>query len=71
MDSLKVLRFVIGLSVSQTEPCPDIGSEVAFLFGDVDCDGDIDAVDFLKVLRFVIGLSVSQTEPCSDIGSPH
>lgn len=24
VDALKVLRFVAGLSVNQTEPCPDI-----------------------------------------------
>jgi hypothetical protein len=38
------------------------------LFGDVDCDGDVDAIDALKILRFVVGLSVSQTKPCPDIG---
>ena len=37
--------------------------------GDVDCDGDVDAVDSLKVLRFVGGLPVGQTEPCPDIGT--
>ena len=26
VDSLKILRFVAGLSVSQTESCPDIGT---------------------------------------------
>jgi hypothetical protein len=26
VDALKVLRFVALLSVSQTEPCPDIGA---------------------------------------------
>ncbi len=68
VDSLKTLRFVAGLSVSQTEPCPDIGSGGASLFGDVDCDGDIDAVDSLKILRFVAGLSVSQQPGCDLIG---
>jgi hypothetical protein len=55
--------------VNQTQPCPEIGSEVASMFGDVDCDGDIDAVDALKILRFVVGLSVTQTEPCPDVGT--
>ena len=41
---------------------------MASLFGDVDCDDDIDAVDALIILRFVVGLPVSQTEPCPDIG---
>lgn len=68
VDALKQQRFVVGLSVSQAESCPDIGSEFASLFGDVDCDGDVDSVDALKVQRFVVGLSVSQIEPCPDIG---
>ena len=70
VDALKQLRHVAGLTVPQTEPCPDIGTEVASLFGDVDCDGDVDSVDALKVLRHVASLSVSQTDPCSDIGGP-
>jgi len=69
VDGLKLLRYVAGLSVSQTEPCPDIGSPVAPVFGDVDCNGSVDAVDSLKALRYVAGLSVSQTEPCPDLGS--
>jgi hypothetical protein len=40
------------------------------LFGDVDCDGDIDSVDALAILRFVAGLDpLAQTEPCTDVGS--
>ena len=41
----------------------------ATIFGDVDCDGDIDAVDAQKELRHIVALAVSQTEPCPDIGS--
>ena len=40
------------------------------IFGDVDCDSDVDAVDALKVLRHVAGLAITQTEPCPDIGAP-
>ncbi|HET9476398.1 MAG TPA: hypothetical protein VFP63_02795 [Dehalococcoidia bacterium] len=36
--------------------------------GDVDCNGQVTAVDALKILRQVAGLSVTQTEPCPDIG---
>jgi Tol biopolymer transport system component len=70
VDGLKELRHVAGLPVSQTEPCPDIGTNVASVWGDVDCDGDVDSVDALKILRFVAALSVAQTEPCPDIGTP-
>jgi hypothetical protein len=68
VDSLKVLRYVAGLSVAQTEPCADIGTE-APVWGDVDCTGAVNSVDALKLLRYVAALSVSQTEPCLDIGS--
>jgi hypothetical protein len=79
VDALKVLRHVAGLPVSQTEPCPKIGSDVEVtdastttmrMWGDADCDGDVDAVDALKKLRHVAGLPVTQLEPCPDIGSP-
>jgi hypothetical protein len=43
---------------------------VASLFGDVDCDDDVDSVDALKVLRFVAGLDYAQNDPCPDIGEP-
>lgn len=40
------------------------------VFGDMDCDGDVDAVDALAILRFVAGLPpLAQTEPCDDVGS--
>ncbi len=48
----------------------DIGAyELGPVQGDVDCDGDVDAIDSLKELRHVAGLSVSQTGDCPDIGS--
>jgi hypothetical protein len=70
VDALKVLRFVALLTVSQGPDCPQIGTEVASLFGDVDCNGGVTSVDALKILRFVAALSVAQTEPCPDIGQP-
>jgi len=73
-DALKVLRYVAGLSVLQTEPCPDIGSTVtvdgvARRWGDVDGNGAVNAVDALKILRHVAGLSVSQAPGTPAIGS--
>jgi hypothetical protein len=73
VDSLKILRFVALLSVSQTEPCPDLNTAVPgldFVWGDVDCNGSVNSVDSLKILRFVALLSVAQTEPCTDVGQP-
>jgi hypothetical protein len=71
VDALKVLRFTVDLSVSQSEPCPDIGntSGSGFDNGDVDCDNDVDPVDALRILRYNAALSVIQNEPCPDIGT--
>jgi hypothetical protein len=43
--------------------------QMGLLWGDVNCDGDVEAVDALKILRHVVRLAVSQEEPCPDIGS--
>ncbi len=60
VDALKILRHNAGLSVAQSEPCLDLGLDLAsgFDHGDVDCSGAINAVDGLKVLRAVAGLPV-------------
>jgi len=70
VDALKELRHVAQLSVSKSEPCPDIGTATESMWGDVDCNGDVTSVDALKILRHVAGLAVSQTQPCPDIGGP-
>ena len=68
VDALKLLRHAAGLSVSQAEPCPDIGT-LTPVFGDVDCAGGVSSVDALKLLRYNVALSVSQSEPCTNIGT--
>ena len=77
-DALALLRDIAGFSVSQTEPCLAIGSEVQVtegettttrLFGDADCSGGLTSVDALKKLRTIVDFSVTQEEPCPDIGS--
>jgi hypothetical protein len=47
-------------------PSPRIGGK-----GDVNCDGDIDAVDALQILRSVAALPVNQSGACPEIGSEH
>ncbi len=72
VDALKVLRFVASLSVTQNDPCVDIGAGGPPVQGDVDCSAGanpVSAVDALKILRFVASLSVTQNEPCVDIGA--
>ncbi|HSP55496.1 MAG TPA: hypothetical protein VLS25_07905, partial [Dehalococcoidia bacterium] len=68
VDALKELRHVANLLVSQTLPCPEIGTDAASIWGDVDCSGQVTSVDALKILRHVASLPVIQNEPCPDIG---
>lgn len=78
VDGLKTLQDLASLPYSQSEPCPDLGDPVqvtpagapAQLWGDVDCDGDLDAADGLSILRSLAGLPVNQQQPCPPIGSP-
>ncbi len=68
VDALKVLRYVVGLSVAQESGCPLIGTGTPYKQGDVDCNESVTAVDALKILRYVAGLSVTQPG-CPPIGS--
>lgn len=38
------------------------------LFGDIDCDGDVDAVDSLVILKFVAGLPLGLPQFCEPLG---
>lgn len=76
VDGLAGLRHLAGLAVSQQPGCPALGGALPAavpagdppdLFGDVDCDGDVDSVDQLKILRHVAALPFTQNEPCTDI----
>ena len=76
VDSLKLLRWDAGLSVSyQDSQCPQIGAAIpaslpATAWGDIDCSGQVDPVDALKTLRYDAGLSVSQSAGCPEIAAP-
>lgn len=70
-DNQALLRHVLGQpSLSQTEPCPDIGDTHGDnIWGDLDCSGAIGARDNQALLRTVLDQpALSQTEPCPDIG---
>jgi hypothetical protein len=69
-----VSRYVAGLPVTQSEPCPDIGPSIKIggtfrQWGDVDCDGDVDVVDANKIQQYVDGGSPSQNSGCPAFGS--
>lgn len=73
-DAQKIGRSLIGLPISQAQPCPAIGGYVQFLniflfWGDVDCNGPVTIGDAQKVARFLVGLPVTQALPCPLIGS--
>jgi hypothetical protein len=65
-----VHRFVVQLVYMQNEPCPDIGTGSPGDFGDVNCDGLINAVDALMILRFAASLSVPVSKGCTPLGDP-
>jgi hypothetical protein len=72
IDALKIQRHNASLSVSQSEPCENIETEVlpnGELQGDVDCSNGVDAIDALKLLRHTASLPVSQNQPCPVIGT--
>lgn len=72
VDSLRILQVVAGIDPPDNdETCPDVGEETpgGNIIGDVDCDGDADAVDALGDLLHVAALpELTQNEPCPDIG---
>jgi len=74
VDALKVLRHSAGLSVSQNEPCLNIGEPRlppgVGKMGDVDCSGVVNAVDALKILRAVAGLAVAKPPECPEVKPP-
>jgi hypothetical protein len=75
VDALKILRHVAKLTVTQTEPCTDIGDEFGVavntgtIQGDINCDDSITSVDALFILRFVAKLNVNLPDGCPAIGS--
>ena len=65
------------IEYTQTEPCFGLGETVDVspagttqrVFGDVDCDGDVDSVDALAILRKIVEFPVNQEAGCPEIGS--
>jgi hypothetical protein len=75
-DNQSVLKIVlIQNPISQTEPCPDIGTQVSIdgtsrIWGDADCNGSVATRDNQAILKIVlIQNPISQTEPCPDVGT--
>jgi len=69
-------KFLSKPDLSQTEPCPDLGSSISiaahlYVWGDGDCNGVIAPRDGQAVLNhFLNKPELSQTQPCPTMGSP-
>jgi hypothetical protein len=76
VDALKVLRHSAGLSVTQSEPCLNVGQPRALpppddrLMGDVNCSGIVNSVDALLILRANAGLAVALPVGCPEVKPP-
>jgi len=77
VDALKTLQHVAALPFGQSDPCFPLGETVSVTpagsidrrWSDVDCDGDVDAVDALGILRDIAAFPVNQEPGCPLIGS--
>lgn len=87
VDALVTLQYVAGFFYNQEPFCLELGFPinplgeteptgifpVPWVFGDIDCDFDVDAVDALLVLRVSAGLSINIPPPglCPQFGAPY
>jgi hypothetical protein len=54
--------------VPQDEPCDDVNTRVdGAIIGDIDCSGELTAVDALLILRHVAGLLPSLPSGCPPV----
>jgi hypothetical protein len=61
---------------SQNQGCPQLGIAAiaaanpagAGVFGDMDCDDDVDAIDALQILRYLAAMPVNLPQGCPELG---
>jgi hypothetical protein len=76
VDALISLQKNAGLPYNQNDPCPELEEMVGIalagavqrLWGDLDCDGDVDAVDALKQLQNQAAIPFNQEPGCPEVG---
>ena len=76
VDALVILRWSAGfrstLPVPLVGTCPGPGgvgnTTQSGKFGDVDCDGAVNATDALKLLRYAASMAYQRPEGCPNIG---
>jgi hypothetical protein len=72
VDSLAIQRWRVGFDYQSEPGCPAIGIPMLpTVWGDVNCDGVVNAVDSLAIQRWRVGLPVSQEDGCPVIGDPY
>jgi hypothetical protein len=70
-DALKVIFYSLGYASAESPDCPEMGgatagiAQTAYIFGDVNCDGQIDVADAMGILRGAAGLP---PEPALPVG---
>jgi hypothetical protein len=71
-DSVTEAWIAVDMECGATPPPPPTPSPTPtpppFVKGDVQCDGDVDAVDALTIQRFIAQLNISQQPGCPPIG---
>ncbi len=78
-DVIHIAMHQSGLSVTQTDPCPDFGDNLADLWEDVlpavwadpNCDTTLNIPDLQAILEYLADLTPTQQAGCPGIGSPY
>ncbi|MCH8814623.1 MAG: hypothetical protein IH957_05910 [Chloroflexi bacterium] len=62
----------VGFPILDGGPIPfdDFGMPIPLVFGDTDCDFDVDSVDSLLILRVLASLPINLPFLCDPIGAP-
>ena len=74
-DGQWLLAAMLGLTISQNEPCPDLGGSMLPTpfttvadWADTDCNGSVNTRDGQYLLSALLSAAISQTEFCPDAG---
>ena len=73
-DAIGIARFLVSLTVNQTQPCPAMGAAITVdsnpqHWADINCDGTVTLGDSIGIARNLVSLTVNQTQPCPAMGS--
>jgi len=66
---LPIVHLEVTVVVPTPSPTHAPGGEAQVLWGDVDCDGEVDAVDAVAILMAVVGLAPEAQGHCPGVGA--